>query len=159
ERLRETFGLTSVTLLEVPPGTPLTPDRQRDPASWRIVTTVGGKPCTTPDEADTELPVGDELSLVLRGRTLPAADRPGPGGLRRPGLGRAPPAAARRGGRAGQAAGAGGPYPYGPAQRRQPRPAHPARLRQGCRREPSERRDRMDARRARRAGRHRGGVA
>jgi two-component system sensor histidine kinase KdpD len=75
ERLRETFGLTSVTLLEIPPGTPLTPDRQRDPASWRIVTTVGGKPCTTPDEADTELPVGEELSLVLRGHTLPAADR------------------------------------------------------------------------------------
>jgi two-component system, OmpR family, sensor histidine kinase KdpD len=75
ERLRETFGLTSVTLLEHPPGTPLTPDRQRDPASWRIVATVGGKPCTTPDEADTEMPVGEELSLVLRGRTLPAADR------------------------------------------------------------------------------------
>jgi two-component system sensor histidine kinase KdpD len=75
ERLRETFGLTSVTLLEHPPGAPLTPDRQRDPASWRIVATVGGKPCTTPDEADTEVPVGDELALVLRGRTLPAADR------------------------------------------------------------------------------------
>jgi two-component system sensor histidine kinase KdpD len=75
ERLRETFGLTSVTLLEHPPDTPLTPDRQRDPASWRIVATVGGKPCTTPDEADTEVPVGDELALVLRGRTLPAADR------------------------------------------------------------------------------------
>ncbi|GAA2078041.1 DUF4118 domain-containing protein [Actinomadura alba] len=75
ERLRETFGLTSVTLLEHPPGAPLTPDRQRDPASWRIVATVGGRPCTTPEEADTEVPVGTELSLVLRGRTLPAADR------------------------------------------------------------------------------------
>jgi two-component system sensor histidine kinase KdpD len=75
ERLRETFGLTSVTLLEHPPGAPLTPDRQRDPASWRIVATVGGQPCTTPEEADTEVPVGEELALVLRGRTLPAADR------------------------------------------------------------------------------------
>jgi two-component system sensor histidine kinase KdpD len=75
ERLRQTFGLTSVTLLEHPPDAPLTPDRQRDPASWRIVATVGGKPCTTPDEADTDIPVGEELALVLRGRTLPASDR------------------------------------------------------------------------------------
>jgi two-component system, OmpR family, sensor histidine kinase KdpD len=74
-RLRETFGQESVTLLEHRPGTPLTPARQRDPASWQVVTTVGGKPCTSPDEGDSDIPVGEELALVLRGRPLPAADR------------------------------------------------------------------------------------
>jgi two-component system, OmpR family, sensor histidine kinase KdpD len=74
-RLRETFGQESVTLLEHRPGTPLTPARQRDPASWQVVATVGGQPCTTPDEGDTDIPVGEELALVLRGRPLPAADR------------------------------------------------------------------------------------
>jgi two-component system sensor histidine kinase KdpD len=74
-RLRETFGQESVTLLEHRPGTPLTPARQRDPASWQVVATVGGQPCTTPDEGDTDVPVGEELALVLRGRPLPAADR------------------------------------------------------------------------------------
>jgi two-component system sensor histidine kinase KdpD len=74
-RLRETFGQESVTLLEHRPGTPLTPARQRDPHSWQVAATVGGKPCTTPDEGDTDIPIGDELALVLRGRPLPAADR------------------------------------------------------------------------------------
>lgn len=40
-----------------------------------MAATVGGKPCTSPDEGDTDIPVGDELALVLRGRPLPAADR------------------------------------------------------------------------------------
>jgi two-component system sensor histidine kinase KdpD len=75
DRLRETFGQESVTLLEHRPGTPLTPARQRDPASWQVVATVGGKPCTSPDEGDSDIPVGEELALVLRGRPLPAADR------------------------------------------------------------------------------------
>jgi two-component system sensor histidine kinase KdpD len=74
-RLRETFGQESVTLLEHRPGTPLTPARQRDPASWQVAATVGGKPCTSPDEGDTDIGVGEELALVLRGRPLPAADR------------------------------------------------------------------------------------
>ena len=75
DRLRETFGQDSVTLLEHRPGTPLTPDRQRDPASWQVAATVGGTPCAAPDEGDTDIPVGEELALVLRGRPLPAADR------------------------------------------------------------------------------------
>jgi two-component system sensor histidine kinase KdpD len=75
DRLRETFGQESVTLLEHRPGMPLTPARQRDPHSWQVVATVGGKPCTSPDEGDTDIPVGEELALVLRGRSLPAADR------------------------------------------------------------------------------------
>lgn len=75
DRLRETFGQESVTLLEHRSGTALTPARQRDPASWLVAATVGGKPCTSPDEGDTDIPVGEELALVLRGRPLPAADR------------------------------------------------------------------------------------
>ncbi|WP_018658101.1 DUF4118 domain-containing protein [Actinomadura flavalba] len=62
-RLRETFALTSVTLLE------------RTGDDWRIVATVGGRPCTRPGEGDTALPVGDDLALAIRGGPLPAGDR------------------------------------------------------------------------------------
>ncbi|MFC4050487.1 DUF4118 domain-containing protein [Actinomadura syzygii] len=72
-RMRETFGLTSVTLLERP--VPATPDSHDDPADWRIVATVGGRPCTAPGEGDTEIPAGDGLTLAIRGRPLPAGDR------------------------------------------------------------------------------------
>ncbi|MFF9453558.1 sensor histidine kinase [Streptomyces flaveolus] len=75
ERLRQTYGLTSVTLLERRPGTFLTPDRQRDPGRWQIAASVGDEPCATPDEGDADIPVGDGLSLVLRGHPLPAAAR------------------------------------------------------------------------------------
>jgi two-component system sensor histidine kinase KdpD len=75
ERLRETYGLTSVTLLERPPDVPVTPDRQRDPQRWRVVGTVGGKPCASPDEGDVNLPIDNDLELVLCGDTPSAADR------------------------------------------------------------------------------------
>jgi two-component system sensor histidine kinase KdpD len=75
ERLRVTFALTSVTLLERRPDTPLTPSRQSNPDCWRIVATVGGEPTCTPDEGDADIPVDDDLALVLRGRTPSAADR------------------------------------------------------------------------------------
>jgi two-component system, OmpR family, sensor histidine kinase KdpD len=42
ERLRQTFALTSVTLLERAPEAPLEPGRQRGPRRWRIVACVGG---------------------------------------------------------------------------------------------------------------------
>ncbi|SFP56840.1 osmosensitive K+ channel signal transduction histidine kinase [Actinomadura madurae] len=64
-RLRETFGLASVTLLERPaPGD-----------GWRIVATVGGRPCAAPGEGDAEIPVGADLTLAVRGRPMPAGDR------------------------------------------------------------------------------------
>ena len=75
DRLRETFGQESVTLLEHRPGTALTPARQHDPASWQVAATVGGTPCAAPDEGDTDIPVDEDLALVLRGRPSPAADR------------------------------------------------------------------------------------
>jgi two-component system sensor histidine kinase KdpD len=39
------------------------------------VATAGDEPATVPGDADVEVPVTDTLSLALRGRTLPAADR------------------------------------------------------------------------------------
>ena len=75
ERLRETFGLTAVTLLERRPDTPPGPDLQHNPHAWQVAATTGGPPSTSPDDADTDIPVGTDLALVLRGRTLPALDR------------------------------------------------------------------------------------
>ncbi|WP_327588412.1 sensor histidine kinase KdpD [Nonomuraea sp. NBC_00507] len=72
-RLRETYGLTSVTLLELSraPG----PDDQSQPDVWRIVATAGGVPCTSPDAADTMVVIDEQLSLATCGRLLDAADR------------------------------------------------------------------------------------
>ncbi|PRX92160.1 DUF4118 domain-containing protein [Allonocardiopsis opalescens] len=61
-RVSETFGQTSVTLLERNGG-------------WRPVESVGGAPCTGPGDADVLVPVSDTLSLALRGRVLPAEDQ------------------------------------------------------------------------------------
>ncbi|WP_327048775.1 sensor histidine kinase KdpD [Microbispora sp. NBC_01189] len=72
-RLRETFGLTSVTLLERA-GTPV-PDDRSDPRAWRIAATAGGTPCTCPAAADTDVVIDEELTLAVRGRLLDAADR------------------------------------------------------------------------------------
>ncbi|NRQ37524.1 sensor histidine kinase KdpD [Nonomuraea sp. NN258] len=69
-RLRETFGFTSVTLLE----------REGESGSagsgsWRIVAKVGGMPSTSPNTADTEVTIDERLVLAARGRLLDAADR------------------------------------------------------------------------------------
>ena len=64
ERVRETFGLASVALLE------------RTGDSWARVAGAGAEPlCARPDEADVRVQVSDVLTLALRGRVLPAADR------------------------------------------------------------------------------------
>jgi two-component system sensor histidine kinase KdpD len=75
ERLRETFGQTSATLLERAPGAAHPAERRRDPACWRVAASAGGKPCTSPAEGDADIPVDDDLTLVLRGRPLRAADQ------------------------------------------------------------------------------------
>ncbi|MDG4826517.1 DUF4118 domain-containing protein [Asanoa sp. WMMD1127] len=75
ERLRETFGLETVTLLERRTGAGERPDRQRSPQSWDVAASVGGPPCCAPGEAQTEVAVDDSLVLALRGRTPAAADR------------------------------------------------------------------------------------
>jgi len=65
-RVREAFGMESVTLLErgAAPG-----------AGWLPVATAGDLPVLTPELADSEVPVTDRLVLALRGRPLPATDR------------------------------------------------------------------------------------
>jgi two-component system sensor histidine kinase KdpD len=81
DRIREAFGMDSVTLLEC-----TSPDGQQ-PAdasagrvrnasgSWHVVASRGEPAVTLPEEADVEVPVADSLSLALRGRPLPASDR------------------------------------------------------------------------------------
>ncbi|RSM68579.1 histidine kinase [Actinoplanes sp. ATCC 53533] len=59
ERLRETFTLRSVTLLE----------------AGVVVAYAGDQPCTSPADADAEVKVDDDLVMLLRGRPLAAADR------------------------------------------------------------------------------------
>ena len=43
--------------------------------TWSCVASVGDDPCLRPEDGDTEVPVGDDLNLVLRGRTLAAEDQ------------------------------------------------------------------------------------
>ncbi|KMS68366.1 histidine kinase [Streptomyces viridochromogenes] len=65
ERVRETFGMESVALLE----------RQSDVAPWTRAGSVGPRPCRNPEDADVDMPVGDHMALALTGRVLPAEDR------------------------------------------------------------------------------------
>jgi two-component system sensor histidine kinase KdpD len=63
-RIRKTFAQRSATLLE-----------HLDEGRWRVVHSVGAPACETPDEADVQVSISDTLTLALRGRVLPAADR------------------------------------------------------------------------------------
>ncbi|MEW2502194.1 MULTISPECIES: sensor histidine kinase KdpD [unclassified Amycolatopsis] len=63
EKVRENFGLTSVTLLEKKNG------------AWHKVAIAGQFPCADPDEADVDIAVTADVHLTLRGRALPAANR------------------------------------------------------------------------------------
>ncbi|MEV6589089.1 sensor histidine kinase KdpD [Streptomyces acidicola] len=66
ERVRETFGMESVALLE----------RESDVAPWTCAGRVGaGLVVGRPDDADVDMPVGDHMALALSGRVLPASDR------------------------------------------------------------------------------------
>ena len=81
DRIREAFGMDSVTLLECGPGDGVQPadasaERLRGTqGGWHVVASRGTPAVTRPDEADVEVPVTDGLSLALKGRPLPAADR------------------------------------------------------------------------------------
>lgn len=73
DRVREAFGMDAVTLLELQqpgPAAGSTPG-----ARWVAVGTSGGVPIIRPEDADAEVPIGDELVLALRGRPLAATDR------------------------------------------------------------------------------------
>ncbi|WP_432842862.1 ATP-binding protein [Dactylosporangium sp. CA-092794] len=65
ERVRESFGLTCVTLLE----------RRSEHHPWQIAASVGGPPCASPEEGESEVPIEENVSLVLRGHPLPATAR------------------------------------------------------------------------------------
>jgi len=81
DQVRMTFSMTSATLLERGPGT--TADAPAEDAGgdgpdrhgWHVVANAGADPCVRPEDGDTELPVGQDLALVLRGRPLAASDR------------------------------------------------------------------------------------
>jgi two-component system sensor histidine kinase KdpD len=72
-RLREIYGLTSVTLLERT--NKPSPDDHADSAAWRIVASAGGVPCTSPASADTDVIIDEDLMLAVCGRLLDASDR------------------------------------------------------------------------------------
>ncbi len=61
-RLRETFALRDVTLLE------------QHGERWQVLATTGGS-CTTPESVETVVPAGDHRVLALQGRLLEADDR------------------------------------------------------------------------------------
>ncbi|MGI5253047.1 DUF4118 domain-containing protein [Actinacidiphila glaucinigra] len=65
ERVRETFGMEAVSLLE----------RVSEHDAWTCAAGVGSRQCLRPEDADVEVPVSDNLSLALVGRVLPASDR------------------------------------------------------------------------------------
>ncbi|MGW3812282.1 DUF4118 domain-containing protein [Streptomyces sp. NPDC005046] len=65
ERVRETFAMESVALLE----------RVNDVEPWTCAGSVGPAPSARPEDADVDMPVGDHMALALSGRVLPASDR------------------------------------------------------------------------------------
>ncbi|WP_432146952.1 ATP-binding protein [Streptomyces sp. bgisy084] len=68
ERVRETFGMETVALLE----------RAGDVEPWTCAGRAGtdhGTPLRRPEDADVDMPVGDHMALALTGRVLPAEDR------------------------------------------------------------------------------------
>ncbi|MCC2317048.1 sensor histidine kinase KdpD [Cellulomonas sp. zg-Y138] len=71
ERLRETFLLESVALLEREPGR----GGERGRAAWRALATDGPAPALAPDDAQTVVAIDDTRVLALGGRVLPASDR------------------------------------------------------------------------------------
>ncbi|MET7426444.1 DUF4118 domain-containing protein, partial [Dactylosporangium sp. NPDC005555] len=75
ERVRESFGLTAVTLLQRRTGEDAESEPRGEAGAWRIAASVGDRPCTSPTDGETEVPIADDLTLVLRGPTLAAADQ------------------------------------------------------------------------------------
>ncbi|MBT2363873.1 sensor histidine kinase KdpD [Streptomyces sp. ISL-10] len=65
ERVRETFAMDSVALLE----------RACDVEPWTCTASVGPAPAVRPEDADVDMPVGDHMAMALSGRVLPAEDR------------------------------------------------------------------------------------
>ncbi|HEY2241330.1 MAG TPA: DUF4118 domain-containing protein, partial [Streptosporangiaceae bacterium] len=85
ERVRESFGMRSVSLLECQGADGGDPDRSGTPGKtsriqgpgrrWMVVASTGDEPVTSPEDADVDVPVTGTLTMALRGRPLPATDR------------------------------------------------------------------------------------
>jgi two-component system sensor histidine kinase KdpD len=82
ERVQEAFAMDAVSLLRrdtEAPGSADGPSQSRRVGSlrgsWTCLASVGEPPCMQPDDGDIEVPIDDDLALVLRGRPLPAEDR------------------------------------------------------------------------------------
>jgi two-component system, OmpR family, sensor histidine kinase KdpD len=82
ERIRETFAVNSVTLLRRDTDAPASVGSDRRQASaggmrgtWTCVDSVGDSPCLRPEDSDSEVPIGDNLIVALRGRQLAAEDQ------------------------------------------------------------------------------------
>ncbi|MEO9238217.1 MAG: ATP-binding protein, partial [Jatrophihabitantaceae bacterium] len=67
----ETFAVQSVAVLRQVSESPTMGPR----GGWQLVASVGVDPCQRPEDADTEVPVGTDLLMVLRGRKLAAEDQ------------------------------------------------------------------------------------
>ena len=67
ERVRETFGLTSVTLLQRAAA--------ENGPDWSPVAWAGDGACGRPDEADSTISTGTDVILALQGPTLAAEDQ------------------------------------------------------------------------------------
>ncbi|MER7466562.1 sensor histidine kinase KdpD [Streptomyces sp. NPDC097981] len=65
DRLRETFSMQSVALLE----------RTSEVEPWTTAASVGTHPVGRPEDADVDMPIGENMALALSGRVLPAEDR------------------------------------------------------------------------------------
>ena len=81
-RIRETFTVDSVTLLRRDNNAPASAGSHAPAGSttglrgsWSQVASIGESPCLRPEDGDTEVEVGEDLTLVLRGRVLPAEDQ------------------------------------------------------------------------------------
>jgi two-component system sensor histidine kinase KdpD len=82
DRVQETFAVSSVALLRRQSEAPASggghpPAHQAGSlrGTWTRLASAGDNPCSRPDEGDTEVPVGEDLVLVLRGRSLAAEDQ------------------------------------------------------------------------------------
>jgi len=73
DRVREAFGMESVTLLERVRGPADSP--RRPMPEWAAVASSGEPVLARPEDADVDVEVTDALTLALRGRALPATDR------------------------------------------------------------------------------------
>ncbi|MCX4803287.1 sensor histidine kinase KdpD [Streptomyces sp. NBC_01214] len=65
ERVRETFAMDSVALLE----------RGSEVDPWTCAGSTGTGPVSRPEDADVDMPIGENMALALTGRVLPAEDR------------------------------------------------------------------------------------